>query len=242
MATRATLYSRTLRILDSNSTAYPQTDFNSDLTESVALRTMEILRVKGYKHITQTHAYTDFVSITGLSEGDNGYNGEYSFPTDLLDIERIEITFDGTNWYIISKENGNLYDISESLVSEQDEDTIQNSYSESNPVAFIMRGSLFIRPLNDGTTQTSGLRLFYSPRQATIDEDTDSPEFESNLHQALIYDCAEMEMLSHPDSYSQLKERRILKKKAQVDNEFKQFYRTRIKAGEQIRGLNEEFK
>jgi hypothetical protein len=239
---RSSIYSRTLRVLGTNSTAYLAADFNNDLNEALALRTMEILRLKGYKYISQTHAYTNFVSITGLSEGDNGFNGEYALPTDLLDIERIEITFDGTNWYVISKENGNLYDISESGISEQDKTTIQNNYSKSNPQATILRGSMFIRPLNDGSTVSNGLRIFYSPRQTELDEDSDSPDFESNLHQALIYDCAEIEMLSHPASYDTLKEGRVLRKKVQVDKEFSIFYRTRIKSGEQVNAVKESFK
>lgn len=235
MATRAELYSRVLRILDTNSTSYPQTDFNSDLVESVALRTQQILRLQGYKHITQTHSYTDFISKTGLVAGNNGFNGEYALPTDLLDIERIEVKYDGSDdWYVISKEKGNLYDISQSTISEQDEDIIQDNYNESDPQATIVRGSMFIRPLNEDATVSNGIHIYYSPRQATIDEDTDIPEFESNFHQCLLYDCAEIEMIAHPNSYDQLKERRIAKKKSEVDKEFKNFYRTRIKSGETI--------
>lgn len=235
MATRAELYTRVLRILDTNSTAYAQTNFNSDLTEAIALRTQEILRLNGYKHITQTHAYTDFISKTGLVVGDNGYNGEYAVPTDLLDIERIEVKYDGSDdWYVISKEKGNLYDISQSTISEQDEDTIQDNYSETNPQATIVRGSMFIRPLNEDATISNGIHIYYSPRQATIDEDTDIPEFESNFHQCLLYDCAEIEMMSHPKSYDSLKERRIKNKKSEVDKEFKSFYRKRIKSGESV--------
>lgn len=238
---RSTLYSRTLRILGTNSTAYPQTDFNSDLTESIALRTMELLRLNGYKHVTQTHAYTDFVSITGLVAGNNGFNGEYALPTDLLDIERIEITFNGTDWFIVSKENG-IYDFSQNSNSEQYQNTIQGNFSKSGPMATIIRGSMFIRPLNDGSTITNGIHIYYSPRQTEIDEDTDVPDFEGNLHQCLMYDCAEMEMLSHPDSYSAVKERRVMKKKMSVDKEFNRFYKKRFKGGEQILTNQESFK
>jgi hypothetical protein len=239
MSTRAQLFTRALRILDTNSTSYPQTDFNSDLNESLSLRTMEILRLKGYKQVTQTHSYTDLVSSDGLVAGDNGFNGEYSLPTDLLDIDRVEVTFDGTTWCVIDK-NG-LYDISQNPTSEQNATSINNNFSKSDPKITIIRGSMFIRPLTD-TTVSNGIHVFYSPRQSEMDEDTDVPDFEGNLHQCLIYDCAEMEMLSHPDSYGTLKERRIAKKKFQLDNEFKQFYRTRLKGGEDISVKKESFK
>lgn len=239
--TRAQLYARVLRVLDTNSTAYAQTDFNNDLVEAVALRTQQILRLKGYKHITQTHAYTDLISKTGLVAGDNGFNGEYALPTDLLDIERIEITYDGTNWEVISRENGNLYDFSQNGTSEQNEASIQGNFNEGKPYATIVRGSVFIRPLNDDATVSNGVHIYYSPRQTEIDDDADIPEFESNFHQVLIYDCAEMQMISQPNSYSDVKEARILRKKNKVDKEFSIFYRTRLKSGEVVRCVNESF-
>ena len=239
---RSTIYARTLRILDTNSNAYQQTDFNNDLNEALALRIMQILRLKGYKHITQTHAYTDLMSSVGLSEGDNGYNGEYSLPTDLLDITRIEVSFDGANWHVISKEKGNLYDLSQNLNSEQDATDINSRFTTSNPMATILRGSIFVRPLNTGSTVSNGMRIFYGPRQTDMDENTDTPPFETNLHQALIYDCAEMEMMAHPSKYDSTRESRIRKKKKEVDKEFMSFYRRRFKPVENLKVTQESFK
>lgn len=238
---RSELASRVLRILDTNATAYTATDFNDDFNEAIAIRMMQILRFNGFKNISQDQAYTDFVSITGLVEGQSGFNGEFSIPSDLLDIERIEITYDGTNWFIISKENGNLYDVSENRGSEQDQAEIQSKHNTSNPCAMILGGSFFIRPLNNGVTRVNGLKVFYSPRQVDISSDI-APSFEANLHQALIYDCAELEMMSHPEKYSQLKESRIARKKIQVDKEFVSFYRRRFKPNESIKTPNESFK
>jgi len=238
---RSAIYSRVLRVLDTNSTAYTSANFNNDLNEAIAIRAMQILRFNGYKHISNTQAYTEFVSITGLSEGDSGFNGEYSFPSDLLDIERIEVTFNGTDWYVLSKENGKLYDISQSGTSEQNQTDIQNNYDTSDPYALIRNNSIFIRPLNTGSTQTSGLWIFYSARQTDLSSDSESPFFEANLHQALIYDCAELEMMSHPDKYDGTRERRILRKKGEIDKEFNNFYRRRLKVLDRIQSVHESF-
>lgn len=238
---RSSIYSRTVRALGTNTTAYAQSDFNSDLNEALAIRTQQILRFGGYSDISQTHSTTDFVSITGLTEGQNGYNGEFALPTDLLDIERIEVTFDGASWHVISKENNNLYEMGQNPESEQDADSIKSQFSKGNPYAQISRGSVFIRPLNDGSTVTKGIHIYYQPRQADLATDSDAPEFEANLHQALIYDCAELEMIANPEKYDQLRERRILKKKEEVDAEFRAFYKKRLKISQQINTPVENF-
>lgn len=239
--TRTQLYNRTLRILGTNSSSYKQTNFNDDLIESIQLRTMQILRLGGYKHITHRQSYTPFLAVTGLVEGNNGYNGEYRLPTDLLDIERIELTYDGENWHTLTKENGGIYDTRENYASEQNSNSIQDNFSKESPKATIIGGSIFIRPLNEDTTQADGLHIFYSQRQIEIDENSDIPEFEYNLHQLLMYDCALLEMQSKPETYDQLVERRIRQTREELDKEFSSFYRERIRTTERLTILTNNY-
>ena len=235
---RATLFTRTLRLLATNSSAYEQTDFNSDLQEASEMRAMQILRLRGYKGVTLNQSFTDLISVEGLVEGDAGYNGEYAFPQDLLDIERIEVSFDGTNWETITKGN-NLYGLNENLESEFDKAEIQGTFSTASPHATIHGSAIFIRPLPT-TTISNGLHIYYQPRQQVIDEDTDSPFFEANLHQILAYDCAEMEMIAHPEKYDATKYARLQAKKANLEKEFASFYQSRLKPFQRLRSVSDD--
>lgn len=233
-------YNRTLRVLNTNSTSYTQATFENDFNDSLALRVLDILRVRGYKNIQSKYAKADFVSTTGLSEGDDGYNGEYSFPTDLLDLYRIEVTFDGTDWHVLSSDNGRIYDVMESDVSEHDAQSIADNFNENDPHVVISRGGYKIRPLNTGDTQTNGIILHYAPRQATLTEDGDTPDFEANLHQILVYDCAEIESNAYPEKYSS-RLPGILRKKQEVEEKFLNFYKTRLRPKAEIRVVKESF-
>lgn len=236
-----TLHSRTLRILNTNSDNYSTETFLSDLNEAIALRTLDILRLRGYKEVTANYACTTIVNAIGLSEGDNGYNGEYAIPEDTLDLIRIEISKSAygetsDDYFVINE--GELYSLKEKHASEVA--VLDKDFSTSKPVARITRGAISIRPLPKSTV-LKGLWFFYKPRQLELTEDTDYPAFEENLHQILLYDCAEMEMLSHPENFSQTKMSLISKKRNEVEDSFKDFYRERLRQDEGIKITQENF-
>lgn len=237
---RGDTYDRVLKTLNTNSTAYLEADFQDDYSEALSLRTLEILRLRGYKEVSATHAYRDFPLMTSLTEGTTGYNGEFMFPSDLLELYRIEVCYNGTDVYPITKENGRLYDIVVNDGSEHNAASIAATFSETNPMATILRGGYSVRPLNTTGTVTNGLHLYYAPRETAVDDDSESPAFEANLHQILIYDVAEMETIAHPEKYAN-QIPGIVRKRGEVEKAFQNYYRLRLRPSESIQVTRENF-
>jgi hypothetical protein len=234
-----TTYNRTLRILNTNEDSYPKATFIEDLNEQLGIRTLDILRLKGYKEINSGYAKTTIYAVSGLSESDTGYNGEYQAPTDTLDIIRIEVDKrafgeSASGFHVINK--GDFYTLSGSEYSEEAD--IESNFK--SPAIRIGRKSIFVRPLPT-VTVSGGLWIYYQPRQVSLSSDSDTPEFESNLHQILMYDCALLEILSHPENYSDVKRSMITAKVRSLEEDFEDFYRDRLRPDEGIKVIREKF-
>lgn len=221
--TTATLYTLTRDILNTDSTVLPDSKLLEWINIAYGHRILDILRFQVDRNASLQSSKTDFVSTTGLIEGNNGYNGEYSFPSELLRPIRVEVTYDGTNWVKCS-----IYDLNENEDSEADETALNNTFSESEPYVNFERNSFFIRPLNAGATVTNGIRFWYEKRQAALTAG-DSPDFEENLHDVLAFDLAEMELIRHAEKYPSEIASRIRKEKLAREDRFKWFYNDRMK-------------
>ena len=184
-------------------------------------RILDILRVRVDKNASIEMAKTDLISTVWLSEGDNGYNGEYAFPTDLLKPVRMEISYDGETFVPCE-----IYDINENYLSETAD--INNGFSKSRPFVRFERDSYFIRPVKETTGNiTGGIRIWYEKRQTALT--TDSPIFEPNLHDILAYDLAEEEMIMHADKYTDTQYVRFQRDKQAVEDKFNNFFKNRFK-------------
>jgi hypothetical protein len=219
----ASIYSLARDILNTNSTVLSDAKLLEWLNIALGHRTLDILRYQVDRNASMTMAKTDFVSTTGLSEGDNGYNGEYSFPSDLLRPIRAEISFDGTTW-----NRCKIYDLNENEDSEASQEQLNSTFSVSDPVVNFERYSYFVRPLNTGDTVANGIRVWYEKRQTALTAG-DSPEFEQNLHDILAYDIAGMELIRHAEKYPQETVRRIEEQKSIVEDLFIWFYNNQMK-------------
>ena len=170
-------------------------------------------------------AKTDLVAYTSLVEGDNGYDGEYAFPSDFLRPIRAEISYDG-----ISYTRMKIYDIGES--DESEITSLNTTYSVSEPYVRFERDSYFIRPLPD-TNVTNGFRIWYENRQPVLTAG-DTPDFEQYLHDILAFDLAEMELLRNARIYPSEVAGRIRNERSRREERFKAFYNDRMKRNFQI--------
>lgn len=109
--------------LDGNST-----NILADLNRLYGHRVLDILRVRVDKNASITNATTTHVSTVGLVAGDNGYNGEYAFPSDLLRPVRFEVSYDGVNWL-----KATVYDNELNQGSEYNNTQLVASFSEQEP-------------------------------------------------------------------------------------------------------------
>lgn len=187
-------------------------------------RVLDILRARVDKNATIEHATTTLKSTVGLTEGDNGYNGEYSFPSDLLKPVRVEISYDGKYWLKAS-----VYDNALNQSSEYNDDQLEDGFSQSEPRVDFTRNSYKIRPPKNTVGDiTKGIYIEYEKRQADFTADDAPSEIESNLQDILAYDLAELEIIMHADLYSPQQVTVFRTKKREVEERFKEFYINRL--------------
>lgn len=187
-------------------------------------RILDILRVRVDKNATIEEATTDLISTVGLSEGDNGYNGEYAFPADLLKPSRFEVSYDGKNWVKCE-----IYDNAVNYDSEYNKEQLERKYSQSKPYVDFIRNSYKIRPpKNTAGNITKGIFIQYERRQADFTSTTAPSEIEQNLQDILAYDLAELEMIQHADKYTPQQLTLFRAKKAEVENRFLEFYKNNL--------------
>jgi len=107
---------------------------------------------------------------------------EYSFPTDILKIDRIEVTYDGSNWY-------------------KAEPFTRAEYSETSEAAAIADNFTSTEPFynvreTDGTgyvelfpipssAVTNGLKIWYTKEITELSANADEPAFNEMFHRIL---------------------------------------------------------
>lgn len=186
-------------------------------------RILDILRVRVDKNASMQSAETDLISTAGLVAGDNGYNGEYAFPTDLLSPVRVEVSFDGVTW-----RKASVYEDGLNQGSEFNEDQINGEFSQLYPAVNFERNSYKIRPLNALSTVTGGIKITYEKRQVDFTDSTAPTEIEANLHDLLAYDLAEYELVSHANKYTPQQITMIRGKRAEVEQKFLAHYQSNL--------------
>ena len=187
-------------------------------------RILDILRVRVDKNATIEEATTDLISTVGLSEGDNGYNGEYAFPSDLLKPSRFEISYDGETWVKCE-----IYDNAINYDSEYNKEQLERKFSQSNPYVDFTRNSYKIRPpKNTAGNITKGIYIEYERRQADFTSTTAPSEIEQNLQDILAYDLARLEHLQHSDKYTPQSLALFNQEYQKVEERFLEFYKTNL--------------
>jgi len=178
---------------------------------------LDILEVAGYRNTSITQATTDVKAYSSLSAGETGYKGEYPFPTNLLKVNRIEISYDGTNFYPAS-----IYDPANSDYSEWNDNDLLNKATQTSPIVKLARDSFFIRPLP--TTDVSG--GIYIEYESTLSELqlTDAFPFNTGEQYAVLLSILRLS-IREPELLSSFIEREVYNQKTQ----FRTFYRNRFK-------------
>lgn len=194
------------------------------------LRVLDILKLTVDKNATMQKAVTDLISVSGLASGNNGYNGEYAFPSDLLRPVRVEISFDGITW-----KKARVYDQAENVLTEYKDDDIDNNFSTEDPRVDFFRNSFRIRPVKTTSGNiTNGIYIEYEKRQSDFTADTAPSEIEENLQMILAYDLAELEFIMHAEKHPKVQYERFLVGKGSVQMKFDDFYKNRFKGNKRV--------
>ena len=108
---------------------------------------------------------------------------EYIFPSDILKIKRIEISYDGTNWY-----KAEPMDINERGEA-TDTTSIASDFTTSEPFFDLMDNSVMLYPIPSANV-TGGIKIWYEKLQTALSADTDEPNFAKPFHKGLCYASA----------------------------------------------------
>lgn len=200
------------------------TTFYKRLNTLYGERILDILRVRVDKNATIQEATTDLISTVGLVAGDNGFNGEYAFPSDLLKPSRFEVSYDGKTW-----KKCEIYDNAVNTSSEYDDDQLESKFSQDNPMVDFTRNSYKVRPpKNTSGDITNGIYIEYEKRQADFTSETAPTEIESNLQNILSWDLASLEIIMHSDKYSPQQIAVFNQKYQKVEERFLEFYKSNL--------------
>lgn len=215
---------------NTNSTTFPDADILIGLNLHTAQIVMDIIRVAVDVDATEEEATTDL--IANAIEGQTGYNGEYSFPDDLLRPTRAEITYDG-----ITSVPCKIYDLTENDSSEYKTEALTASFSKEQPYVRFDRGSYIIRPIPE-VNVTKGFHIWYEARQSAMAEGEDKPMFISDYHELLAFMGAERRAEKFPDIYNPL----WTSRRQELKMNMLEFYKNRYKRRLVMKPKYESFK
>jgi hypothetical protein len=161
-------------------------------------RTLDILHYRVDKNATIKNATTDLISTYGLINGQNGYNGEYCFPSNLLRPVRFEVSYDGITWL-----KAQVYDNAINHQSESNDVQLEASFSQYSPQVDFTRDSYKVRPpkTTPGNIE-KGIYIEYEARPVDFTDETSPVDMEESLHDLIAYDLAELEMIAHPEKHT----------------------------------------
>lgn len=215
------------RLVNKDSTTFldgNSTNILADLNRCYGHRILDILRVRVDKNASMTSATTDLISTVGLVASNNGYNGEYAFPTTLLKPVRFEVSYDGITWNKCT-----VYDNVLNAGSEYNAPQINATFSEGEPRVDFNRNSYKVRPLKSTSGNiTNGIYIEFEKRQADFTVDSEPTEIEANLHDMLAWDLAKLETVMHSSKYSQTELATFNIEHAKMENRFLEFYSSNL--------------
>jgi len=110
---------------------------------------------------------------------------EYNFPSDILTIDRLEISYDGEYWYPADYKSIDQFPTAFSNL-DSGEGVVGR---ENAPSYYIYDYSIWIDPKPD-TDVEDGIKLWYSVNVSELSESTDEPVFNKAFHDLLAYYAA----------------------------------------------------
>lgn len=161
------------RFANTNATAYSNADLDASINEWYRIFVSEVL------DSMDDWDYDGEIATASLVANQQ----EYTFPSDILKIKRIEYTPDGSNWYPVS-----FLDVTD-IQHATDATTIRNRFTSTEPYADIFDNSIFLYPIPT-TSVTGGLKIWYDKHPAELSAATDEPTFNKLYHKGLSYGAA----------------------------------------------------
>lgn len=128
--------------------------------------------------------------LINLSASDNSY----SFPTDMIQVDRIEISYTGgTNTYV-QAEIVPMQSIDEAISNTTNNERIKGT--KDKPIVWIRNGVFYLDPIPD-VAVTSGMKVWGQTLISDLAVGGSAPVFAAPFHEILAYRTAPVWLLSN---------------------------------------------
>jgi len=161
------------RFANTNSTKYSDTNIDASINAFLDEVAADIIGA-----MDEWDSFGE-ISTTDLIAGQQ----EYVTPTTSIWVKRLEMTYDGTNWYPVT-----WMDINE-RTDATDTTSIARDFHKEKPFADLHDESIFLYPIPDANV-SEGLKLWHINLPTQLVETTDSPGFIRIFHKLLAYGAA----------------------------------------------------
>ena len=141
-------------IANTDTTSYTDTDKHASMTRWAHVLTEEVVDAQDDWDFQGEIATTSLVAN----------QREYTFPTDILKIKRIDLKLDGSNWYQASRLDES--EIGDSIASESD---ITEQFTNTEPYVSFYDKSFFIWS-GTITAVTGGIKIWYSEEIVGVED------------------------------------------------------------------------
>lgn len=149
------------------------TDAQVDGLLNRALHQMQLWILQAYKG----YEWTATTANTNLVAGTNNY----AFPTDFVQIVKIEVNYSGNTDDYHEAKIVDLRDINQSLVNLED---TGDRVSAGVATVYVFNNRLYLLK-TPGTAVTNGIRVYYTQIQTELSGTTDEPGFPEHFHKML---------------------------------------------------------
>jgi len=198
-------------ITNTNTNTFSDADLDASLNMYYHLFVGEILAAQDDWDFQGDYATTDLVAN----------QQEYVLPSDILKIKDIEVTYDGTNWYKVSK-----LDHSEIGTATDATSNLQN-FTTDKPNGDLMDNSIFLYPV-PSTNVSGGLKIWFAKEVTELSAATDEPVFAEAYQKGLCYGAAKDYFEKYLEIEGNVGKRDRMENNTQdIVNRMKEFYNTK---------------
>lgn len=208
-----------IRFISSTSaTTFTDAEILSGLNMHYSQILAKITSYAGDFHTFGKVTKTDFKEVSVLSDTDSGYDGHYSFPSDLMRPTRVEVSYDGDEYVV-----ADVYDLKD---NSNPEATADEDGSESAPIVRFYNNYFVIRPTPEADV-TEGIHVYYEHRGGDLAVGTE-PDFNPIYHPVLIYMGLKRFGMKHPEKADPRWGTEIFKLESDMEKDYLNlFYRER---------------
>ncbi len=169
-------------ILGTTSTEYTANDKKRNINRWYHFTIMEILKVNDEWDIRDTSATVDTVADTRSYQLSAAAGLNMS---DILEIKRVEISYDGTAWY--KAEPLEQAEFGEALNASQS--TVDGNFAESEPYYDLRDDYIDMYPAPESAV-SSGLKIWYTKTATELSANGDEPVIAEEFHRILSLGAA----------------------------------------------------